>query len=308
MNDKYIICFFSIENKNNYEFDLQINDSFKENPYKITEDKQKNYNIITFRNNLDSKYKIIIKNSIDIREAQTRYSTNEFEKISSQFDFKINPIFKNLVSKNNFTNFEILILLYNYINNNLKKFLGEKLIEECKKCLILNQYNEIIKIKKNNENIELLYFIKILILLYEQFEETNELYISNLFENFKIDIFNIKKNIIDIKEEKKKIDNFLEDLNENSEKYNYIKNQIEKNSEFSNQIEILILYYYREYNFENFINYLLKNKYFEFIKQNENKIGNFEKEEYSKIISKIEDINDLKRIIDFLMIIKVCLV
>ena len=212
MNDKYIICFFSIENKNNYEFYLQINDFFKEIPNKIIEDKQKNYNIITFRNNSDSKYKIIIKNSIDIREAQTLYSTNEFKKISSQFDFKINPIFKNFVSKNNFTNFEILILLFNYINNSLKNFLGEKLIEECKKCLILNQYDEIIKIKDSKENIELLYFIKILILLYEQFEGTNKLYISNLFENFKIDkidIFNIKKNIIDIKEEKKKLTIFL---------------------------------------------------------------------------------------------------
>ena len=290
--DEYLICFFSI-NKH-YKIDLK---KVKENSFKrISGDKKDNYEIITYRYNTESDYQFKVINSNDKED----YSTDIFKKKKEEFEFNLNPKFKHLNSKNNITKFEILVLVYNYINNNLKDYLGEKLIENCKNSFLEEQFKEINNMK---ENIELLYFIKFLILLYEN-SKNFKFYISELFKNFNLNIFDIKKNIINfnLNDEIKKIDNFIEDLNENTEKYNYIKNQIVKikNSNFSNEIEKLVLFYYREYNFELFVNYLLKNKKcFELIKQNYNKIGNFKKEEYSKIISKIENIKDLKEIIEY---------
>ena len=301
-NKKYLICFFSIGNENNYKIELKQNGVFYKNLLSLEEDKQNDYIIITYIFEKEDNYYFTIEDPIpnELKSSEI-YRTEEFKKNNNfPFEFNINPLFKDFKSNKNFTNFEILILVYNYINNRIKnKLLNDNLINECKNKFILNQLNKINEMKQKEVNIELLFFIKILILLYEQYEGTKEKFISWLFINFYSIIFEIQNKDINVfySEEKAKIDNFFEDLNENSEKYNYIKNQIELNNKFSNQIEILIIFYYRFYNFDKFVEFLLKNKYFDFVKIN--KIGNFNKEEYSKIISKIEDVEDLKNIFKF---------
>ena len=199
----YIICFFSIGDESKYDFSIIPNGVNFQNPIIYNQYKHSEYQIITFEYNSTSDYKIIIKDTNNL-DSQKLYSTNEINKTPSEFEFQLNPEFNNFDKKKEITKFEILFLVYNYINDELNKSLDEQSIKECKEKFILNQLSKINELK---EDIELLYFIKILILLYEQYEGTNETYVSFLFKNFDKINFIIKKNLIE--NEKKKLIIFL---------------------------------------------------------------------------------------------------